>query len=791
MVGALSPMDRKLLRDIWRLKSQVIAVSMVIASGVALLIMSLTSGEALHETTAAYYERYRFADVFATVRRAPEHLMDRIEAIPGVRQAESRIVDIVTVDIADFPEPVTARVVSLPSRGQPLLNQIVLRDGRLPHRERIDEVVLGERFAEAHGLEIGGSFLALLNGRQREVRVVGVALSPEFIYVLGPGSLLPDDKRFGIIWMNRDALAAAFDMEEAFNDVSLTLVRGVRPEPVIDALDAVLDEYGGTGALARERQLSNNFVQNEIEQQDNMAAVLPTIFLGVAAFLTNMIMARLVATEREQIGLFKAFGYSSAAIGWHYMKLVLVIAVLGIAVGFAAGSWLGRFNMQLFAETYQYPFILFRPSPQSYAVAALISIGTALVGSMTAVRLAVGLPPAEAMRPPAPPVYHRSWFSQTRLAAAMDEPTRMIVRRLSRGPVAAVLSAFGVALSLAVLLLALQWDDAINEMIEENFYRTQHQDATLTLFDAAHERVLHDVAALPGVMKVEGQRGVSARIRRANISRREAVIGLRQGAELFPMHDVSRGAVPVPEEGVAISSFMADVLKVRRGEMVTIEILEGRRPSLELPVTEIVDSYFGTPIYMDLDTLSRVLLESPQINTIHVRVDEAEKPVFLQALKETPRLSAINFRTASMVMFRDTIERNIMIFIGFFTIFSCTLSFGVIYNTLRISLAERGRELATLRVLGFRRGEISYILLGEAGILAVAAIPLGVVCGLLLSGYITSQFATELFRIPLLVKEATAAKAALVVLGTVTVCALMVRRRLDKLDLVEVLKTRE
>ncbi|NQW02262.1 MAG: ABC transporter permease [Rhodospirillales bacterium] len=791
MVIKVSPLGRKLLRDLWRLKMQVLAIALVIASGVALLIMALTSGEALRETTNAYYERYGFADVFASVKRAPERLMEKISRIPGVKRAESRIVHIVTVDISHFAEPATARVVSLPSSGVASLNNIALRKGRRPKRERVDEAVIGERFAVAHQLEIGDRILVLLNGRQRPVFIVGVALAPEFIYVIAPGGIMPDDQRFGVIWMNRDALAGAFDMEEAFNDVSISLTRGTDAEPVIDKLDALLERYGTVGAFARDRQISNRFVQNEIDQAATMAVVLPAIFMAVAAFLTNMIMTRLIATEREEIGLFKAFGYSNASIAWHYVKMVLAIAVLGIAAGFGLGSWLGQFMLQMYGENFQFPFLIYRPSPQSFAIAALVSVAATLLGSMTAVRAAVILPPAEAMRPPAPPTYHRSWFSKTKMANAVDAPTRMIFRRLARWPVSAALSMFGIALSLSVLLLALQWDDAINEMVDDFFFRSHHQDATISLFAAAPARVLHDISALPGVMSVEGQRIVAARIGHAHVVRRQAIVGVTGEATLVPVHDVSRGAIAIPREGVVISSTLADVLGVSYGDAVKLEILEGRRPTGEIRVVDIIETYIDTPIYMHLDALSRVMRESRQMNTVHVRIDATRRHLFLAALKETPRLSAVSFRKAGVQMFRDTVEKNIMVFIGFYTIFSCLLAFGVIYNTLRIALSERGRELATLRVLGFSRAEVSYILLGESGVLVLVALPVGIICGILLSGYIAEQFSTELFRVPLLIKDATAGIAAIGVVLTVSLCALIVRRRLDQLDLIEVLKTRE
>ena len=791
MVGLLSAMNRKLLRDLWRLRAQALAIALVIASGAALLITSLTTEEALRETTDAYYERNRLANVFAGLTRAPQRLIHRIETIPGVRQAETRIVDLATVDFADFPEPVTARIVSLPAQGDPALNRIVLRRGRLPVQGREDEAILGERFAQAHGIALGGTVSVLMEGRKREVTVVGIALSPEFIYLIGPGAIMPDDERYGVLWMNREVMEVAYDMKDAFNEVSLTLTRGADPDPVIDALDTLLARYGGAGAYGRDLQFSNRFVQNEIEQQHTMAITLPAIFMAVAAFLTNMIMGRVIMMEREEIGLFKAFGYSTAAVGWHYLKMVLAITGLGILVGAAVGSWLGRFNMTLYAEVFQFPFLVYRPGPQAYAIAALVCLAATVAGSAVALRRAILLPPAEAMRPPAPPVYKRSRFSTSALARWMDEPTRMILRRLARWPLQTGFSLLGIALSLAVLVLAMQWGDSVDKMVEDQFYRANHQDATVSLFEAAPLRVLNDAAALPGVIVAEGQRGVTARIRFRNISRRQGIIGQMDGATLSPLHDANKGPLPVPKGGVAISTTMADILGVRRGDTVTLEILEGRRPVVQIPVVETFETYIDTPIVMHLDTLSDLMLESPRINTILVRVDPALKAEFLAALKETPKIGSVGFRQAVIDMFYATVDRNLNIFIGIFTVFSCTLAFGVIYNTLRIALAERSRELATLRVLGFGRGEISYILLGETGILAVAAVPVGILCGAILSWYIAEQFATELFRIPLIIRHETAGLATVIILATVAVCALIVRRRLDNLDLIAVLKTRE
>ena len=518
-------LDRKLLRDLLRMRGQVGAIALVIASGAAVLIMSLTAIEALDETTAAYYERNRFAQVFAGVKRAPERLAGRIAALPGVQSVETRIVKLANLDIDGFKEPVVGQLVSIPESREPLLNRLALRAGRRVAVGRPDEVVISEPFAEAHGLTLGTQLSALVNGRKRRLQVVGIALSPEYVYAIGPGALMPDDKRYGILWMGREALAAAFDLDGAFNEVSLSLLRGARSAEVIDRLDRLLARFGGIGAYDRSDQISAWFLSNEIEQLKTMARILPTIFLAVAAFLANMALARLIAVERSEIGLLKAFGYTDLAIGWHYLKLAAAMTLPGILLGWALGYWLGRINTEQYAEFFRFPFLLFQPSLGPFAAAALVSLAAVLIGAVMAVRAAVALPAAEAMRPPAPPAYSRTRFG-TALFAWCDQPTRVILRHTLRWPLRAFMTASGIATAVAVLVISLQWFDAINHIVETYFHQAQRQDVTVALVEAQSSEALRGLERLPGVLAVEPIRTVRARLWAGNRSRLEAIQGV-------------------------------------------------------------------------------------------------------------------------------------------------------------------------------------------------------------------------------------------------------------------------
>jgi putative ABC transport system permease protein len=787
----LHPLNQKLRRDLWHIKGQVLAIALVMASGVAVLIMSLTAVEALGETARAYYDRYRFADAWATVVRAPERVKARVAQIPGVRHVETRIVKTALLRVAGFDEPVVAQLVSLPERRTPLLNQLAMRSGRVPDPESNDEVVMSEPFAEAHDLVVGDRVRAIIGGHRRTLRIVGLALSPEYIYTIGPGALMPDDKRFGAIWMGRRALQAAFDLDGAFNDISVGLLHGAAVDAVVDSMDRILARYGGVGAFERADQISNWFLMNEIEQLKTLAGILPTVFLAVAAFLTNMVLARLIAVERSEIGLLKAFGYGNVAVAWHYVKLVLCIAGLGVLLGWFGGYWLGLYNTSMYAEFYRFPFLLFDPSWKPFLVAGLVSVLAALVGTLSAVRRAARLAPAAAMQPPAPPAFKRTALSTMRVSNWLDQSTRIVLRQIARWPVRSMLTSVGTGMSVAVLVASVQWIDAINHMANVYFDEAQRQDVSLGMVDVRSTRVLHDLVHLPGVLVAEPMRILPAKFKVGHLTHRGSLQGVPAHQRLHLVYDAEGHALDLPSGGLVLSTMLAEILDVRVGDVVRVEILDGRRPVIEVPVTALFETYIGTPAYIEINALNRLMGDRPVLSVAHVRVESDKRAEFFDRLQTIPEVASVTVKQAALETFHDTMAETIMIFVSFFMLFSCTLAFGVTYNASRIALSERGRELATLRVLGFSRAEISYILLGEAALLTALALPLGCAIGYLLVTLITSSFTTELYRVPLVLQSRTFGWAIVIVILASAASAVLVRRRLDSLDLISVLKTRE
>ncbi len=785
----MRPLNRKLLRDLWRLRAQVLAIALVMASGVGLMCMSLTSIEALSDTAEAYYDRYRFAQVFARVHRAPEHLAGRIRLIPGVESVSTRVVKGAVLDIGGFDEPVIGQLVSLPADTGSALNRVAITRGRMPRAT--GEAVLAEPFAEAHGLVPGSKLRAIMNSHWQELTVVGLGLSPEYVYTIGPGALMPDDLRYGVIWLDEKAMQAAYDLDGAFNDVSVTLLHGTSPGTVITRMDEMLARYGGVGAIARKDQLSNWFLMNEIEQLKSLASILPTIFLAVAAFLTNMVLSRLIAVERSEIGLLKAFGYPDSGIAWHYVKLVLGIGVVGIVLGCALGWWLGLTNTRLYAEFYRFPFLLYSPSPAPFLLASVASLAAGLIGALGTVRQAAALPPAEAMRPPAPPLFRRTGLSRWRLFRAMDQPSRILLRQIGRWPARSFATSVGIGMAVAVLVSSMMWMDAINHIADVYFLQAQGQDITVGFADPRSRQVERELGRLDGVLTTEPLRVVPARLRFGPREERQALQGVPAHQELQHVFDASGHALDMPPDGLVISTMLAGMLAVKAGDVITVQVLEGRRPVLRIPVVASFETYIGSPAYIDIDALNRLMREQDSVTAVHLRLDASRRLEVFRRLKEMPQISFVTLKDAAVRTFHDTLARTLLIYVSFFVVFACTLAFGVTYNAARIALSERGRELATLRVLGFTRAEISYILLGEVGLLTFVALPLGCFTGYLIARIMVTSFTTELFRIPLAIQASTYAVAMLIGLGATLLSAFLVRRRVDRLDLIAVLKTRE
>jgi putative ABC transport system permease protein len=784
-------LDRKLWRDLRRMIGQAVAVSLVMGCGLAMMIMARSLIHSLESTRQEYYEANRFAEIFVQLKRAPNAIAERVAEIPGVATVQPSLSVLVTLDLKDLDEPASGNVRSLPEFGEPRLNRLFLRAGRWLAPGAKGEVLASEAFAEANHLIPGDELALLLNGKRQQLRIVGIVLSPEIIFESRPGAALPDSRTYGTFWMPYKELARAFDLYGGFNFLSLTLAPGASERPVIAEIDRLLTPYGGRGAYGRADHPSHIRVSDEIRVLETISVGFPVVFLSVAAFMTNAVLSRLLALQREQIAILKAFGFTNRKIVLHYLKFAFVMVVAGTILGGFGGIFLGHRLVEMYHRFFRFPDLYFRLDRTAFPLALLVSAAAATLGVFSAVRRAARLPPAEAMRPEPPADYRPAWVERTGIGHFLSHTFRIAVRNIERKPMQAIFTVAGLALATGILMVPNCFRDGVTEILDFQWDVVQRQDVGVGLEEPSSDQVRHLLRQLPGVIRVEPFRQAFVRINYGHQRRQIAIQGLPPDSLHNRVLDENSHRIQLPPNGLVVSAKLAEVLGAHLGDEMVVEVLEGKRPVRRLPLVGLAEDFAGVAAYMDMHSLNRLLGEGDIITGANFRVDAAHRAEFLHALKGIPRINWVAIKESLRENFRQTTAASIGLIQKIYMVFAIVVAFGVVYNNARISLAERARELATLRVIGFSRREVGTVLVTELVILALIAVPFGLLLGTGFATAILRAVNTETVRLPLILTTNNYAFAVLVVAIASTLSALVVLRKLNQLNLVGALKAPE
>lgn len=786
-----APLDRKLLRDLWRMRWQVAAIALLIACGVAVAVMAFSAQRALAEAQRTFYDETRFADVFAQAKRVPISRARDLAAIDGVIAVDARIVQSGLMDVPGLERPATARLISLPEDLDRSLNRVRLVRGRMPDPSRTGEAVALKTFMDAAGVQLGEPLKATINGRAITLTIVGAVLSPEYVYVPSPESFMPDDAHQGVFWATRQTVERAGGLHGAFNSASLRVASGASLPAVLQDVDRLLGAYGGRAAYARADQPSHAFLDAELKELSTSAAILPPVFLVVAASLVHLVVSRLVDAEREQIGLLKAFGYRDRDVARVYLRMAAAIGLGGAVMGGAAGGALGAAIVDLYRAYFRFPVLSVHFHWTAYMIASAVSVTAAAAGSLAAVRRVVTLAPTVAMQPPQPTVYAVGVLDRMTALDAFDQASRMIVRSLERFPGRALLTASGLAASLTLLIGTQFLFDGVDQVVDATYYRAQRWSDAITFVEPRDVAAVRDAARRPGVYAADPTRVVAARFKAGGRQETVRIVGLEPGSQLHRPLDAEGRRVPFEGRGLVLSEALATRLGVAPGDVVWTEVLEGRRPGVLLPVTGLARDYSGLSAYMSRAALNRVMGEGDLASGADLLLAGDVRPAFYRVIERTPQIIGASSRDDTVASWRLVMAQSFRTAIIFYLGFAGAIAFGVAYNTCRIALSERGRDLATLQVLGFGPVTCAYVLVGELIILSLLAIPLGALGGQALAHGLVAAYSREELRLPAVIGVDSYAMAIAIYLVIVVVACGLVARRVWTFDLVAVLKTRE
>lgn len=787
----MSMLARKRWRDLWQMRGQVLAVALVAAVGVANLVMSRATLESLQASRDRYYREYAFADVFASLKRAPESVASRLAGIRGIALADTRLVAFGRAELTGYREPIRIEAVSTPEFAAPRLNRLHIRSGRAPEPGERNVLAVSDAFAEAHGLHPGDELTLVLHGHRQAFRIVGVGATPEFVAQMAPMTIFPDARRFAVVWIPRPALAAAIDMDGAFNSVTFALEPRARREQVIADIDRVLAKYGGVGAVGRADQPSHRYLSEEFRQLGTMARLFPTVFLSVSAFVLYVVLGRLVAGQREQIGTLKSFGFEHGEIWRHYAGYALLVGLIGAVLGLALGARLGIAMADLYREFYRLPFLDFTLSPSAVFLSFAVSLGSALLGAALPMLSAARLAPAEAMRPEVPWTGSVPRLVRNLKFQKLSQAHRLIARNMQRRPLRTVMTWVGLALGTAVMMMGRFQNDAIDDIVQRQYRQAERHDVAVSFVEPVAPRVSYELAALPGVHTMEAQRSVPVLVRFRSARYRTALHGLAPGTTLRRTLDRRGRVIHLPPGGVVLTDYLAQMLGARLGDPIELETLDGRRRVLRLPLAGVVGEPFGSQAYLPLARLDRLLGEGERVSSVVLTADPGALPALFTSLDRSPVVGGIDQRLAGIRNFYEGMANTILTFTLIATVFGIVITAGVIYSSARVALSERARDLASLRILGFTEVEVGYLLMGELALLTVLAVPLGFLLGHGLIGLLVLGFDSDLFRISHHVSASTYGIAAVTTLITALLCAALIRRRIGRLDMIGVLKARD
>jgi len=787
----MSMLTTKLLREVHHMRGQMIAIILVIAAGIANYVAFQSTHASLVLSQRTYYAETNFGDIWAQVRRAPLELAARLEKISGVTNVDLRVVASVVIDIPGLAEPAIGIITGIPGSGQPPVNRLSLRSGRwlTPHSD--DEVIVSYAFASANGFHEGDTVNAVINGRWKPLRIVATALSPEWVLELVPGSMMIDNKRFAVMWMEQGALSALYDMSGAWNSASIDLAPGTSVADVIDRLDALLRPYGSIGAIARDDQQSHKFLSDEIRQLSLTALIVPAIFLGVAIFLLNISLLRFVTTQRSTIAILKAFGYGNGRISMHYVGFAVVAVAGGTMLGLAGGVFIGVRLVRMYLDFYRLPVLEFDVPVLVIFGAVLLSLLAASAGAVAAVRAIVRLPPAEAMRPEAPRSYRGGMLERSGLTRLFSPLTSMIVRNVVRRPVRAAVSLLAIALAMSLLVLGRYFMEMFETILTVQFHRVAREDAMVMFTTPRSHRAAHDLAALPGVMSVEPFRVIAVDMIVGSRVKRTAMNAGVDHPELHRVTSMMGRPLAVPAYGVACSAYLAETMGIGIGDTIRLRQIDEERRSFTVAVTSLIDDMMGVQIYVAPGVLRTMLREQGSISGAYLQIDPTRMRDFFRAIKRLPSMSGVVMRERSMRSFDESYMQFMDISNFYIVFFASLIAFGVVFNNARIALSERGNELASLRVLGFSNRDVTVILLGEQFVITLVALPIGMIGGILWSMWMPSLIATDLFRFPFAISLRNLGISAAMILAVALVTGGFIRRRIARLDMIAVLKSRE
>ena len=792
----MTALNRKLCRDIWHNRYLILAVSAIIAVGIGCFVGMMSAANNLEYARSNYYSSCRLADFWIDLKKAPVEEVRRLARISGISEIRERIQFQVLLDLPDAKKPVSAFLLSMPDKKSPIINNIILRKGTYFTNSRANEVIVSEKFAEARRIEPGDTITAVLNNQRKELIVVGIAISAEFVYVVSPGSMIDEPGSYGLLFVKRSFAEDIFGFNSACNSVVGLLAPEVRqhPKEIIEELSDKLSGYGVFVGLSRSEQFSPMVLDGEMKQLTNMAYIFPLFFLVVAALILNVLMTRLAEQQRTIIGTLKSIGYRNRDVMSHFMKFATTTGVIGGVLGCVLGYWFGDVTTKMYVEYFTFPQLTSKFYPELLLIALFVSVLFSILGTIKGVRQIMRLEPAEAMRQAAPPaggsvlLERVQWFW-----TSLDAGWQMILRGLLRNKGRTFIAIISAAMGSSIVVLAFGFVDSMDEMVSLQFDSVLQSDYHLSFSRELSLSAFDEIHRLPGVTHAEPVLNVPCTFKMRNHSKRGGIIGIMRDGELTAPLNGKGESVSLPSAGLLMTNRLMDQLEVTAGDYVEIIPVKGERDVKEMTVIEGIDSMLGLAVYADYHWLNRVLGQQNIINEVRVLATHSSdgKKQFLEKIKAMPNLENLTDLGEQKKALYKQLNGAMRVSAIIMIVFAGVIFFGAILNGTLIAISERSREMATFRAMGYFDKEIGRLFLRENLVNNLIGSFIGLPLGYWMLNASMKGFVSDAYSFPAVLSSYSYMYTMVLAILFVFVSQIVVMKNLKKQNWVEALSLKE
>lgn len=782
---------RNLFRDIKKSKGQFISILIIVVLGVSFYTSLNSMFRNLSNSSSKYYEEYRLADIWVDIYKSPESVKKYIEDLPNIQKVTERIVKDASVNISN--ENATLRFITLPNVKEDILNDIVIKSGRYFSEEDDNQCLLDEDFFKANDLKLGDYIYPIINGNEVKLKIIASVKSPEYVYTLRDSSeIMPDNKKFGIIYVKKSFGEAVFDFKGSINNISVKLLDTTKIESSKDDIKRALKNYGISGIIDRDEQTSTMIIQDEIEKMQAMGSSFPIIFFIVASVIIYIMMSRMVENQRGQIGVLKALGFSNLQVLIYYMSYAAIISISGSIIGSVIGTYMGIGLTTFINQYFNLPLAKTEIYLDLVIPASILTLTFSLFAGYHSCKSVFKIMPSEAMREKSPEIGKKTVIEKVNLIwKHTSNLEKIVIRNIFRYKKRAFLTSIGIIFSTAILLIALTMKDSTDFMIEQQYGSIQDYDIKVKFSSLISTNELDSIKTIEHVKDVEAILETGIEISNGWKSKNIELTALINEPKIYKVVNNHGENINMPKNGILIPDRLADTLSVDINDNVNIKFfLPGKAPK-EVLVKGIIAQYVGSSAYTSMDNLNNLLGEGMIASSAVLKLDSSNSENEVKKyLRDMKGVTSVESKADSYNAFIKTMAA-MKASIGSLIVLSAVLLMAVLYNIAAINIFERQRELATLKVLGFHNNEIKKIIFNENYIIVSFAILFGIPLGNWLGKYIIVASSTDSYTIPHVISLKSYVITIILTLAFAIITNSILMKKIKSINMLEVLKNKE